>query len=189
MMIKKEDWATWTVLAVIPMSLLVGFLWTFIAPEGCETNIVVSAISHDTASTCTEFWLNRYQSILAGALALAGAGGTVWAILRQIRASEELQLDKRKREHLAAQSVLALALSSLTDYCADCVSYLLKLQQGLMPDMLDISAPNLPDDLVDPFMQCIRYTSEDRANQIGNLLTVLQIQHARLKKSKDAIAI
>lgn len=172
-------WALWGMMGLI----FVVAACSAVSPSACEASPFTDAAAKGEATWCAEFWLNRYQTLFAGLLALGGAAATVWAIRLQIDTGKEAEADSRRREHLAAQSVLALALSTLGNYCEECVAYLRKLQREL-PKQTPIHAinpaPRLPDKLVEPFMQCVRFTSDDKASQIANLLSVLQIQHARI---------
>lgn len=68
-------------------------------------------------------WLEKWQTLLTGFMALAGAIGTVWWIQRQIdqarsqqteqRAQEE---ERRERHQFAARATLPAALAELIDY-------------------------------------------------------------------------
>jgi len=62
-----------------------------------ECRVIAHAEGSTTAfiSTCWEFWLARYQSLVAGGLALSGAGITAFVVILQI-----LRSDKNHREML-----------------------------------------------------------------------------------------
>jgi hypothetical protein len=68
-------------------------LWQFgrpaLCPEGLGGN--QGPVARDW---CFEFWLNRYQSLLAGLLSLAAAGIAAWLVWRQFR----IQNSERARE-------------------------------------------------------------------------------------------
>jgi hypothetical protein len=137
-----------------------------------------------TDSTGLEFWIDRYQGGLAGLLALVGAGLTVWAIFRQIKAASDLASDAREREHRAARSVLAMALASLLNYCKQCLKYLDTVRAFTGPEAIGHMrpvGPDVPGSTLDPLLSCLRYATSDRAGQISNLLIALQIQNARVR--------
>lgn len=62
-----------------------------------------------------------WQTLVAGVLALIGAGATVYYIHLQIKQVEYLEVARRSREEMAARAVLPLALSQIVKYAVDCI--------------------------------------------------------------------
>jgi hypothetical protein len=69
-------------------------------------------------------WLDRWQALIAGVLALVGAIGTVYFLYAQIRQAGDVDQARKSREELAAKTVLPLALSQLANYAGDCIRVL-----------------------------------------------------------------
>jgi len=53
----------------------------------------------------------------------------------------------------------------------------------------DLQPRAVPLGVTETLMECIKYTTPDRAEQINNLLSVVQIQHARIKSLNKVNAI
>lgn len=63
-------------------------------------------------------WAHQEQAILAGILALIGAGFTVIYLKRQISVQERHWEDEKSRRLRARRARLPLALSEMVDYCS-----------------------------------------------------------------------
>jgi hypothetical protein len=55
----------------------------------CAADVVTDALAKKGAFTCFEFWLNRYQTLLAGMIALFAAGLAFYAVRKQVTAAIE----------------------------------------------------------------------------------------------------
>jgi hypothetical protein len=133
------------------------------------------------------FWQQvfDYQTLIAGVLALTGAGWTVSAIRRQIQQTYYLEDERRAREETAARTVMPLALSSLTHYAGECI-YMLDdfVTHGKnVPE--EHEAPPLPVDAIGPLQVTSRHADESIITKIAALLGRLQVQHGRLKDLID----
>lgn len=73
-------------------ALLVALTWGTSDAGPCSLPIAVSAMAGDQATTCLEFWLNRYQTLLSAALAFATAALAAALLWEQLRANR-LQAD------------------------------------------------------------------------------------------------
>jgi hypothetical protein len=60
----------------------------------CSGPMVAGAIANASAGGCMEFWLSRYQTLLAGTVALIGALITVRAMKRQTEAAPTESLEE-----------------------------------------------------------------------------------------------
>jgi hypothetical protein len=67
-------------------------------------------------------FVDHWQTLIAGLLALGGAWWTVHAIRAQVGQAREVEVDRRAREERAAKVVLSLALSELTQYAKYCLA-------------------------------------------------------------------
>jgi hypothetical protein len=94
---------------------VVGFaVWSSTSPGLCTAPPLEKALADKELGWCFEFWLNRYQTLIAGVFALVGAFLTVQAVRGQIQQADRLEEERRERESYAARAALPLALSGIT---------------------------------------------------------------------------
>jgi hypothetical protein len=130
--------------------------------------------------------LDKWQTLVAGGLALIGAMWTVYYIHRQIKQVDDLEKARRSREELAARAVLPLALSQLVQYANECLQ-LIK-DHSMQPENLhrpplgeNIELPTVQRDIIGTLQACVRYGDDNVVAQISTLLATLQVQQARLR--------
>ena len=70
----------------IALALLFLFAGWAASPIGCELRASIG--SSGTATSCLEFWLNRYQTLIAGIFALIGAGAAAYVVSAQTRVAQ-----------------------------------------------------------------------------------------------------
>jgi hypothetical protein len=119
-----------------------------------------------------------------GLLALLGAWWTVRGIRGQIAQTAQLEKARHLREERAARAVLPMALSELAQYSMDCIRLLEPHvpSSGASPQIPpDMTAPRIPDAILEPMQACARFADPTVADQIQHLLGWLQIQHSRLE--------
>ena len=136
---------------------------------------------------CFIEWLDKWQTLLAGVLALIGAMWTVYYIHRQIKQVDELEKARRSKEELAARAVLPLALSQLVQYASECLRVIKdhSVQPGMLSgDPLDENAglPTVQRDIIGTLQACVRYGDNTVVGQISTLLAAIQVQQARLRE-------
>ncbi len=89
--------------------------------------------------------IDKYQTLIAGLLALLGAWWTVRKLSEQIRQTAIIETDRRERRNLAARTVMPAALSALIDYATSCLKFLDQFQPdeeyGLIAAPPGISPP------------------------------------------------
>lgn len=139
--------------------------------------------------TRTDSWLYHWQTLITGALALLGAVATVWVILRQIGQADKLHEEGWRRESLAARGVLAVALNAITDYAVASLTELVKLHK-LHRDGRAIPIPEfppLPAEIIEPFRLAIRAAEPDKAEELTQVLGMLQIHNAHLRDIAESI--
>jgi hypothetical protein len=129
-------------------------------------------------------FLNQWQTLVAGLLALIGAWWTVRKIRDQIRQTADLENDRRIREERAARIVLPLALSEITQYSIDCMRFLQPFAPviGKAPQVLPgMVIPRIPPGILEPMQASARFADINVAESIGGTIAWLQVQHARLE--------
>lgn len=123
-----------------------------------------------------------WQTLIAGFLALVGAGWTVRGLRAQIRQTDQLAENRRSREELAARAVLPLALSDMSGYARDCIQLLSIYVTGEKPVVpADLEIPRTSPDSVGTFRDCARFADPKVATKIHALLSTVQVQQARLR--------
>jgi hypothetical protein len=130
-----------------------------------------------------EFFYN-WQTLIAGVLALLGAGWTVRSIRRQIKQTDDLERKRQQRDERAAKAALPLALSELAQYCGDCIRLLVKYAPGKGTAdivMTDLSAPRVPDGIINALQAITRNEDAGIGDQATAVLSKLQVQSARLR--------
>jgi len=130
-------------------------------------------------------WVDHWQTLIAGALAIAAAllGGIF--ILKQINATREMEAESRRRKFDAARAIFPLTLSSLIEYSRACIRHLLRIYASksteIIPKTLDLATPPiLPSDAIGELRILIEHAGQPFGDSIRILLTRLQIQAARL---------
>lgn len=73
-----------------------------IALASCDDATIIQAIKASNSYSCSEYWLNRYQTLLAGLTAIGGAWMTVAAMNRQTETTRRDAASRRLSEYSAA---------------------------------------------------------------------------------------
>ena len=139
-------------------------------------------------------FIDHWQTLLTGFFALGAAYITVRGIQGQIANDRAIETSRRKREEAqglreedSARVVMPLALSELNQYASDCMRLLTELipQPGPLAARnvfaAGIIAPRIADNVIDTLQLCARYAPQDIVDQIAGLLSMLQVQNARLR--------
>jgi hypothetical protein len=144
----------------------------FVKVEGSSAEL-------EKATNCFEFWLNRYQTMVSGLLALSAAVVALWAAKLQIGHAERLEEKRRQAEENAARVRLSLALSEINDYSHECVrKFKLRLEDANY--LAPLRLPSFPQSVVEPLVNCIRFANCDDARRLKDMLHWLQIFQARV---------
>jgi hypothetical protein len=127
--------------------------------------------------------IDRYQTLIAGLLALLGAWWTVRRLSEQIRQTAIIETDRRERRNLAARTVMPAALSALVDYATACLKFLEQFgrdEYGLVTPPPGISPPSVPSEAMLTLRECIQFGDYAVAEIIADMISKIQIQQARL---------
>ena len=154
------------------------------APHACDLKIVPAEIKDSNAFVCFEFWLNRYQTMLSGLLALIAGSFAYFAARSQIKSAESLEENRRQAEEVAARARLSLALSDITSFAEKSLEILKTHLENHDEKTLDL-LPNFPASTIAPLQNCIRFASKDKAKSISNLISLLQVFKARLRRKDN----
>lgn len=133
----------------------------------------------------TNGWIDHWQTLITGGLAIAAAfiGGLF--INRQIAAARQADAEARRRKLDAARATLPLTLSALSEYATGCNKALKMLHgtqdSGSIPKQAD-PAPTVvvPVDVIVELRLLIEFGDAPVGTAIRKLLSELQVQIARI---------
>jgi len=141
--------------------------------QSCQSGSWKALVSQISSSSCVEFWLNRYQTLLAGIAALLAAGITVSAIRHQ---AERSRVDEAER---ALNQYAVAVLEVMQKYEAVPVALSLETRldaERLFQALTDATdAPTIRTAMVDSvvggdqpiialFLNCCRFAAAGRVN-------------------------
>jgi hypothetical protein len=127
--------------------------------------------------------VDRYQTLIAGLLALLGAWWTVNKLSEQIRQTAQIETDRRDRLNLAARTVMPAALSALVEYATICLKFLNQFhpdEYGVITPTPGVSPPSVPTEAILTLRDCIQFGDYSAAELIADMISKIQIQQARL---------
>ncbi len=179
MKVDKWIWVFAGVMFILPLM----FVASSIEPYACGLEIVSDDIKGGKAANCFEFWMNRYQTMVSGILALSAAGAAYWVARAQIRHAESLEEKRRQAEEFAARAGLSLPLDELCEYAKNCVQQFRTQLRNSAPQPR-LQLPHFPQGAVEPLKNCIRFTDYDQAIKIYEVLSFLQILKARISSDE-----
>jgi hypothetical protein len=118
-----------------------------------------------------EYWLNRYQTLLAGVAAIVAAAMTVNAVRTQVEETRALAELQREREEYPRR--LPLALSCASRYATECMRTLAPLLNGPVR-AVDLAAqlPLFLADLIAPLRDAVRFASLSKRRELADLVKV-----------------
>lgn len=129
-------------------------------------------------------WVERYQALIAGALALIGAVATVWAIVRQIKQVVASEADRRQRTNYAARAMLPNPLAEVQHYAELSIAYLTARfppNYARVSGPISGSMPAYPAGPVSQIRECIEFGEDPSRKLLADLISHLQLQNSRLR--------
>lgn len=135
-------------------------------------------------------WLDQWQTLVSGLLAIAAAlvGGSF--VLAQVRQAAGQEKERLRRRHEAARATLPLTLSGLMEYARGCGRALRVLHLSSRGPAIGRAAfeafelPPVPATAVPALAEMIEASSPEVAEAIAALLRELQVQDGRLRSMK-----
>lgn len=112
---RNERGLIWALVSVYA-SILAIAVWSTISPGLCDNEMLTSAVATHQAAWCAEFWLNRYQTLIAAMMALLVAIVTGVLLYRQwVEARAQAAFYRRTilREGLADSAALVKRLDDV----------------------------------------------------------------------------
>lgn len=157
-------------------------------------SLLLSMASESTLSAISAF-LYRWQTLIAGGLALAGAYLTVAELERQLAQEREQEGRRRWRKHYAARAGLPSALTQIVEYARQSLSVL----EGIAlpgsgsrvihsPGWARPEIPSVPKEALATLQTCIESADQASMPKLARTLEEFQILHARLDGLMDDIS-
>ena len=140
---------------------------------------------------------DRWQSLNVGMIALLSSYIALNISIAKSKEERRSKEDERKRNFIASRAYLPHLFSELTNYCENCFTLMLDVYECICRDVrigkdkelsvhgynLSIITDNvndLPASYRDILSRCITYADPEIASYFANIISKLQIQHARL---------
>ena len=124
-------------------------------------------------------WLEDWQTLVSGMLAVGAALWTVFTLRQQINEqkaqTEAVAIRHRElleRKHRAARSQLPLTLSSICEYASNCIGFFMETEESLPPTI---------DPAVASLEKVVEYADADSADALIRLAGHYQVHNARLQ--------
>jgi hypothetical protein len=136
----------------------------------------------------------QWETLVTGLSALAAAAWTVRKLSQQIRLTEKIENDHRRRRERAARALLPLALAEFVDYATACMTSFrglaryLPLDGGFDRETAAEAAsrwitPKLSENALIVLRECTELADDAPAEAIGGLLRQYQVQRARMENN------
>jgi hypothetical protein len=131
-------------------------------------------------------WVERWQTLITGLLAIVAAFIGGWFINRQVAEAKTQEGERLRRRHFSARAMAPLALSTLTEYTLGVAEALGNIHGqavgGGIPHTAVIPTfPSLPTDVLSSFRDMVETSNEGVAGAFADILSDVQIQRARIR--------
>jgi hypothetical protein len=136
---------------------------------------------------CIVAFLDKWQTLITGLLALLAAIPTIILLHKQINVSERHERTRRKTTEAASRAVLPLTLSTIIDYAEQSSNTLHTLYQNregeVIPERVRaIDIPIVPESAIDSLQSMIEAsTNPEIAKVIAKIIGKIQIQNSRIR--------
>jgi Tfp pilus assembly protein PilN len=178
-MSQGEGMATALFAMVIGGAIAVGIAIDVTAPL-CDAAKIKSMAPDKIEFGCFEFWLNRYQTLLAGIAALLAASASVFYLRKQIGQAEQHRQDQLLRDRAAARTVLPLALSTICEYANRSVQSLNERYAGGSAEL-----PPIPMDALDQLVATVRTLEIQHVEPFAKIAQEIQVHNARVSDRRE----
>jgi hypothetical protein len=127
-------------------------------------------------------FLYRWQTLIAGMLALAGAGWTIWALRRQAQEDSE-------RKFRSARATIVITLVTAHDYAVACVRWLEGVRDKAQlaesgsagPGAILVATAPRPDGkMIAELSECVERFPIPLSRSVAEFVSKIQVQHARI---------
>jgi hypothetical protein len=178
-MSQSEGMATALFAMVIGGAIAVGIAIDVTAPL-CDAAKIKSMAPDKIEFGCFEFWLNRYQTLLAGIAALLAASASVFYLRKQIGQTEQHRQDQVLRDRAAARTVLPLALSTICEYASRSIQSLNERYAGRPAEL-----PPIPMAALDQLVATVRTLEIHHVEPFAKIAQEIQVHNARVSDRQE----
>lgn len=132
-----------------------------------------------------EYWLFRYQTLIAGTFAIGAAAIGAHAVQQQMKQADTLAEGARQRKARATRTMLPSALASIMDYSEQCLTAMNGLRGQCVGHTLPSPVPEppglieTPDDALALMRDYVEHANDEAALAIATLISKLQVQRSR----------
>lgn len=176
------------------MDVLFGILLGIALPFVLWVATQDITVAVDKAPVQPDNAIHAYQDLIAGILALIGAAGAVFAVMKQIAHAQEMENERRLRSMYAARAMMPQALSIICRYAKECGAALRETADGVAPgDDYEWGPvpvglfPAIPESSMPILKECAQFGDKHIQLSIAKLIQTLQVQAARLTPLDEAL--
>lgn len=138
-------------------------------------------------------WLDHWQTLVSGVLAIVAAVGGAALVFRQIAQADKHERDRLRRRSNAVRATLPLTLSGLVSFVSEALKKLIDVRKNLpdhhvgpLPPGFDPPAP--PSDLVESLKDMIEATDDETIVSIISLIVAeVQTLTSRMNSLNDPV--
>lgn len=134
-------------------------------------------------------WLYKFQTLVAGVIAIVAAFIGGHFINKQINSSFEIERERRSRKFRSIRSTIPITLNEICDYNHAVNEFLLNSyfqvkDNRLPPDANIMEIPKFPYSIIKALQEIIEFGDDTISSHIFQIIRKAQIQDARLSKFK-----
>ncbi len=122
-------------------------------------------------------WIVKWQTLIAGLIALGGALATIWFLDRHHKIEQKRIEGEQKNEGRYLRSSLSDALSELTKYSKECFFYIYHFNKNW-------KFPQKPENAIEVLRQNIKYATKKNSNALFDVALFYQKHNSRLSSYK-----
>jgi hypothetical protein len=150
--------------------------------SACES--VVKNAELVGSANCVDYWLNRYQTLATGFIAIGSAIYGGYYLNKQIDVTREIEECRQERADYATRAMLPMALSGVLEFSNECIERVTQLYfriHGSAPLSVypPIVCPAPPSAAISVIKESILFSNINARERMADLLAKLQIQRAR----------
>lgn len=165
-------------------------LWLAVVLPGAG---LLTMIAGGTTTFSQDSWLYKWQTLVAGLVAIFAAIIGARAVQRQVRLADQHEFQRNRRRFDGARAVLPHALSRLSAYTRSCgevlaVLYAAREAESIPTGAIHPAFPDMDRDLVRELREMVEAAEQPMRDVLATLLGEMQVQYARITDMANAIA-
>jgi hypothetical protein len=145
-------------------------------------------------------FIDEHETLVTGLITIAAAAAGAWAVLNQTNEEKKRAKEQETKRHKATRAVMPLALSQIIEFTQamaqeldriyDAVEInesLKKLNQHNLQKQITYNFPILDASVLSNLKEMIEFSENDLGDYVAKLVTIYQINTARLKSLEKYI--